>query len=177
MVAGERVADDELLYRRVEYQGQGYKLCPGARPRISSQAFADRKLQPSFDRAVMIVGPEVTQGSADNGVVRLSTANIREINAVDQKAKAQPAPVPQTEPATAKKLTYGERIELAGLMEQIDAAEAEVSRPEADLASESFAGLDYREQAAHLEQLAAARSRAEALVERWGELEARSELT
>ncbi len=102
-------------------------------------------------------------------------AAAAELPAAKPKDTQPQAAAPQADPPTAKKLTYGERIELAGLMEQIDAAEADVSRLEAALASESFAGLDYREQAEHLEELAAARSRAEALVERWGELEARSD--
>jgi len=96
--------------------------------------------------------------------------------AAPDPGEAKPAaPAQQRDPATAR-LTYAERLELAGLMEQIDAAEAEVSRLEAELASPAFAALDYQEQATFLAQLADARSRAEALVERWGELEARSEL-
>ncbi len=102
-------------------------------------------------------------------------------------AAAAEAPAPQPRPTrpaapappvdrSAAKLTYAERKELAGLMEQIDAAEAEVSSLEAELESYAFAQRGYLEQTEFLEQLADARSRAEALVERWGELEARTEI-
>ena len=88
-------------------------------------------------------------------------------------AKAQP-----TTPAVdggVKKLTYGERIELEGLMERVEAAEATVAELEAEMASAAFAKRNYEEQAAFLESLNQARSQAEELVDRWSELESRRE--
>jgi len=85
------------------------------------------------------------------------------------------APAPDAEPA-AKKLTFTERHELEGLLERIDAAEEKVAAIEADIAAPSFVDLGHAEQAALADNLAAARAEADALVERWTELEARSEL-
>ena len=100
-------------------------------------------------------------------------------NTAARRARAAtPAPVkPAAEPAAvaAKKrgLTYGERLELEAIMNHIEAAEAEVVELEAELASTEFNARDYADQAAHFDALATARARAEALVERWSELESR----
>ena len=83
-MSAERVEDDELLYRRVELRGQGYSLRPYGASKISSQAFADREQQPSVDRARLCGGPAYTQGDEQNGVLRLVTGQVREINSVQQ---------------------------------------------------------------------------------------------
>ncbi|HTM20824.1 MAG TPA: ATP-binding cassette domain-containing protein, partial [Kofleriaceae bacterium] len=90
------------------------------------------------------------------------------------RASATPAAAPV--PLERKKLSFAERRELDGLLAQIEQAEAEVARLEADLAGDAFAALDYRQQAAFLAELEAARARANALVDRWSELEARAHL-
>lgn len=111
-MGGDRVEDDELLFRRVEHRGPGYQLRANREPRISSQAFTDRKMEPSLDRATLCGGPESTQGEQSNGVVRLVARMIREINAVEQrdpKGKVEftykfdvvPVPLPQN-PAHAE---------------------------------------------------------------------------
>jgi ABC transport system ATP-binding/permease protein len=98
-------------------------------------------------------------------------------------APATPPPraaTPLAKPAAAsipperKKLTYAERIELAGLLGQIETAEAEVNRLESALHADSFAALDYKQQAALIADLDAARARANTLVDRWSDLEARA---
>ena len=86
--------------------------------------------------------------------------------------EASPAP-PAAAVADRKKLTYGESIELDGLLGAIDTAEAEVAALEGALASDSFAKLHYSEQSAALAELEGARQRVDALVERWSELEGR----
>ena len=95
-------------------------------------------------------------------------------------AAAEPAPKQAAAKPKAKQkpkqkrkgLSFDERHELAGIMDKIDEAEAQVASLEAGLATAEFSQRSYSEQAAYAEELAQARTRAEALVERWSELEA-----
>ncbi len=79
-------------------------------------------------------------------------------------------------PPQLKKLTYAESIELAGLMAKIEEGEAAVASLEAEISTPAFLQLDYREQNKHTKRLEEARQAAEQLVERWTELEERSEV-
>ena len=98
----------------------------------------------------------------------------------DAEAEAKATTKKASKPAdavkpTGKTLTYGEEIELGGLMEKIEAAEAEVAALETETTAEAFHNRDYKEQADRLEALQQARDAADALVERWSDLSARSE--
>jgi ATP-binding cassette subfamily F protein uup len=95
-------------------------------------------------------------------------------SAAQPKATRSRGAPTEPSPPDRKKLTYAERIELSTLLDQIDAAEAEVTRLEAALHADSFAALDYKQQAALIADLDAARARANALVDRWSDLEARA---
>jgi ATP-binding cassette subfamily F protein uup len=93
------------------------------------------------------------------------------------KAAAPAAPAAQDKKAaTAKRgLKYGEKLELVGLMERVQAAESAVAALEAEMAAPGFYDRDYKEQNAFMARLAAAKAEAEALVERWLDLESRKD--
>ena len=76
-----------------------------------------------------------------------------------------------------KGLSYRERQELDGLLERIDAAETAVAELESALTTPRFYDLDHVAQAEFLSDLAERRQTAEALVERWAELESRDQET
>jgi hypothetical protein len=74
-MSSDRVTDDELLYRRVL---SGHLVREGETLRISSQAFSDRSLQPSVDRAKLCsYDPRWTQQGPRNAVVSLHAADVR----------------------------------------------------------------------------------------------------
>jgi len=89
------------------------------------------------------------------------------------------APVPsQPQPATPKNksksgLTYAEKLELEGIMDRIDAAEKDVAQIEALLGDPSLYAQRGHEVAGLQARLAAAKSHAATLVERWETLEAK----
>ena len=87
---------------------------------------------------------------------------------------ATAASAPTVVPAR-KALTYGEEIELTSLPERIDQAEQTVAALEAEMAAPDFHARDHTEQAAFFTRVSAAKDEADALVERWADLEARSE--
>ena len=96
--------------------------------------------------------------------------------AADRKPNKPPvpeSPSPNPPQQTKKGLTYGEEIELGGLMEAIETAEAHAAELEAETTHPDFSLRPYPEQAAKLESLTAARAEADKLVERWSELEAK----
>ncbi len=120
-----------------------------------------------------------------DGEVIFHSGNFSDYSAWEKARRGRDAPaarVARTEtkakkaasPAT-KKLTYGEQIELDGLMEKIEAAEAGVARLEAPTLASEFSGLPYQDQAAALTALEAARKESDSLVERWSDLESRSQ--
>ena len=74
-----------------------------------------------------------------------------------------------------KALTYGEEIELEGLPDRIDVAEAKVTALQAEMESPGFYERDRQEQAAFFERLSQAREEADQLVERWADLSSRAE--
>jgi len=77
------VDDNEQLYRRVlkeHYTVEGGVL------RISSQAFSDRRWEPSVDRArLREFDPRRTQVSADSGVVSIVARDVRAITQVTRQ--------------------------------------------------------------------------------------------
>ncbi|MCG8421155.1 MAG: ATP-binding cassette domain-containing protein [Proteobacteria bacterium] len=72
-------------------------------------------------------------------------------------------------------LTYGERLELDGLLDRIEAAEAEATELEAELDTPGFYQLDHVGQKQFLDKLADKKRAAEALIERWTDLESRNQ--
>ncbi|MEM8545025.1 MAG: hypothetical protein AAGF66_13675 [Cyanobacteria bacterium P01_H01_bin.119] len=78
------VSDDELIYRRIPYDldksKNNYKVEDGL-ILVSSQAFSDREMCPSVDRAKLCNhNPHHTQSSPDDGVVSFICAEIRAID-------------------------------------------------------------------------------------------------
>jgi len=71
-----KIADEEIVHRRVL---PGHVVRGEGRPRLTSQAFADRSGHPSVDRVLLRSDAELTRESPGNGVVRLSVAEIRSI--------------------------------------------------------------------------------------------------
>jgi hypothetical protein len=73
----ERIADDEILYRRV--LGKDIPVVEGER-RLSSQAFTDRHKEPSVDRAKLRnYRPELTQLNPTCAVFSVTARQVREI--------------------------------------------------------------------------------------------------
>ncbi len=89
---------------------------------------------------------------------------------VREKPKAEGAP--KESPKKSRKLTHAERRELDGMMESIEAAEAEVERVQAKLADPDTYQGDGDEVAALRAELEAAESEVLRLTERWEALEA-----
>lgn len=89
------------------------------------------------------------------------------------------APVPSQPPTGAPKnksksgLTYAEKLELEGIMDRIDAAEKEVAQIEALLGDPALYAQRGHEVGGLQARLAAAKSHAATLVERWETLEAK----
>jgi hypothetical protein len=82
----EVIEDDEILYRCVFYGESYYKIIEKEnRIVVSSQAFTDRMMLPSVDRAKLCdFNPYYTQKNQEDGVVRLLTKEIRLLQ-VDHK--------------------------------------------------------------------------------------------
>ncbi|MFV8750945.1 ABC-F family ATP-binding cassette domain-containing protein [Nannocystaceae bacterium ST9] len=90
--------------------------------------------------------------------------------------KVDTAPAVASGGASSKKkskLTYAEEIELAGLLERVDAAEQAVTALEATLADPAFFARSLTEQREFHAELERARANAHALAERWTALEDR----
>ncbi len=74
---GDAVADDELLYRRVKAWQSHFKQTQSG-VRVSSQAFSDRNLRPSVDRALLNChDPSRTQESSGDLVVSVWAHQVR----------------------------------------------------------------------------------------------------
>jgi hypothetical protein len=83
------VADEELLYRSIPYTKlKDYIQQTNGGFAISSQAFSDRGLKPSVDRAVLNNNaPSKTQVNPRDGVVSLLTSKIRKIDEVKKQSQ------------------------------------------------------------------------------------------
>jgi ATP-binding cassette subfamily F protein uup len=97
--------------------------------------------------------------------------------AAGESATAAPRRSRQADATGPKKLSYKERRELDGLLDEVDAAESAVADLEARLADpDTYQGEGLSERVAGLKaELEAARARAAQLTARWEELEARRE--
>ena len=90
-------------------------------------------------------------------------------------AARKPAPAATVvKPAARKGLSFSERHELEGLLEQVDAAEQQVTALEAEMCDAAFFARSQPDQATFMQRLAQARAVAAKLVARWTELEERS---
>ena len=83
------VDDEELLYRSIPYSKlKDYIQQTNDGIAISSQAFSDRGLKPSVDRAILNNNdPSKTQINPRDGVVSLLTSKIRKIDEVKKQSQ------------------------------------------------------------------------------------------
>lgn len=82
------VGDDEILYRRISAGRNLYKRRLDGTIEISSQAFADRELRISVDRAKLCKnGAKDTLGDDKGGVVCLLAGEVRRLDAVTRSDK------------------------------------------------------------------------------------------
>lgn len=91
LMSVDKVEDDEILYRRVLFQKNHYRIDSEFNVKISSQAFLDRQYKVSVDRAkICNFDPTKTQQKKENAVVSLLTKDVRRIDTVierNQKGK------------------------------------------------------------------------------------------
>lgn len=81
----DRVADDEVLYRRVPHR-PGHFLDENGRVRVTSQAFSDRRFRPSVDRAKLCGhDPSHTRAAPTDAVASLVARQVRGIDTVEQR--------------------------------------------------------------------------------------------
>jgi len=81
MMSDDFVDDNELLYRRIPAGWNLYKIGADGKIEISSQAFADRELRVSVDRAKLCGNnPQHTLGDKPGGVVTLLASEVRNID-------------------------------------------------------------------------------------------------
>jgi hypothetical protein len=99
---------DEIVFRRV-LPGMGhYSFDDANRLRVSPSAFADRELQPSVDREMLLRnlgGASFTRQLPQNAVVRLKVADVRAVTIPKQDsqgrtqeeyvADVEPRPLPE----------------------------------------------------------------------------------
>lgn len=79
------VGDDEVLYRCVFYGRINLYQIQDNRAKITSQAFADKAMRPSVDRAELCdKNPCKSQKDEKDGVVSLITKDVRLIDSVTQ---------------------------------------------------------------------------------------------
>lgn len=83
------VQDEELLYRRIQYDCVSYDQ---GQLRLSSQAFADRWLKPSVNRASIKPDPKDSRVIDSEGVAQLLAGEVRSVDTVlqPQQAPGQP---------------------------------------------------------------------------------------
>ncbi|MBD2518183.1 hypothetical protein H6G93_25035 [Nostoc sp. FACHB-973] len=80
------ITDDEVLYRCVFRGVDKYYSIGEFGAKVSSQAFADRGMAPSVDRAKLCnCNPKWTQKNPDDAVVSLITGDIRMIDNIVQR--------------------------------------------------------------------------------------------
>jgi ATP-binding cassette subfamily F protein uup len=105
-------------------------------------------------------------------------SDYREKLEAEKAAAAAPKPVKAVDTVRAekpnpKKLSYAERIELKGLMEKIEAADARVTELEGQLADPEVYAAGGDKVKTVMAELETAKADAETLTERWEELEAK----
>ncbi len=77
------VHNDEILYRRISAGRKLYKIRDNRTIEISSEAFSDRELRVSVDRAKLCNNnPRYTLGNSPGGVVGLVARDVRNIDSL-----------------------------------------------------------------------------------------------
>jgi len=87
----EVIADDEILYRRVQ-AGRGlYKVLPDGRVQFSSQAFLDPRKRPSVDRAILqnyeAQRSKIDRSDGVTSIVAHEVRAIKDLVRYDEKGK------------------------------------------------------------------------------------------
>ena len=78
------ITDEEILYRCVFYERNCYQIVDNT-AKVTSQAFTDKKRQPSVDRACLCnYDPSYTQKNDQDAVVSLIAEKVRSINEIVQ---------------------------------------------------------------------------------------------
>lgn len=81
MISDDFVDDDEILYRRIPAGRRLYKYKIDGTIEISSEAFSDRELRISVDRAKLCGNnPRYTLGDIAGGVIALVAQDIRGVD-------------------------------------------------------------------------------------------------
>jgi hypothetical protein len=104
------VDDSEILYRRAAWRNgvrpyavplKGDKV-PAVRPglRVPQMVFADKRGEPSVDRAKFGFGPSFTQGHEDNGVLQVRAGELRGhkldlAEGISARLEVRAAPLPE----------------------------------------------------------------------------------
>lgn len=101
------VSDDEVLYRRISIHRKHYKVKPDGTIEISSEAFSDRELRVSVDRAKLCGNnPRYTLGNEPGIVVSLLASDVRDVKNLTRndshgnliksfKIDVEPVPLPE----------------------------------------------------------------------------------
>jgi len=118
----------------------------------------------------------------DKGEVTLHAGGYADYLARDRaKPEAEALPSSKTvaskteRPRAGRGLSWAEQRELEGLVDRVDEAERRVGELEAELAKPDFFERPHEETRAFYAQLETAKERADAITERWAELEERRE--
>ena len=84
------VTNEEILYRCVFYERNCYQIVDNT-VTVTTQAFTDKKREPSVDRACLCnYDPSYTQKNDQDAVVSLITENVRAIKIVQNDPKGNP---------------------------------------------------------------------------------------
>jgi hypothetical protein len=83
------VDNAEVLYRRIKYDWVSRDDAGSLR--LSSQAFADKGLKPSVNRAALAPDPATTKFEETDGIAQLVTEEVRGIDTVLRNPQAPPA--------------------------------------------------------------------------------------
>lgn len=85
------LSDEESVFRRIE--ADKVKRHPDGSIRLSSQAFSDRKFEPSVDREAICArrgGAEFTRRAPENGVASVIVVQVRAERFSQQDSKGRP---------------------------------------------------------------------------------------
>ncbi|MCA9706102.1 MAG: ABC-F family ATP-binding cassette domain-containing protein [Myxococcales bacterium] len=113
-------------------------------------------------------------GYSDLLARRKTAASAESLAAQPQPSSPSPSRKSKAEPAPARRgLTWSEQRELEGLLDRVDEAEQRVAALQAELSDPAFYQRPDQERRAFFERLEAAQAEAEAVTERWAQLEER----
>jgi len=86
----ERIPDDEAVYRRLQKDRKHYHILEDGSARLTSQAFADRYMQPSVDRSSLCGSdPNYSINDQTDCVVSLVTGDVRGVASVVKHEKVE----------------------------------------------------------------------------------------